>query len=498
MESQELTRGSGILLSISSLPSDYGIGTLGKAAFRFVDLLVDLKQKYWQVLPIGPTGYGDSPYQPVSSCAGNPYFIDLDELIEEGLLSLDEVRCYNWGNNDSEIDYAVLYENRSEILRKAFSRFDTNAQEFEEFREKNEDWLGDYALFMQLKTDNLDKNWLDWPDEYKERQPVALANYQKNNYNNISFWEFCQFEFFKQWRKVKEYANSRGIMIIGEVPFYVGLDSADVWNYKENFLLDANGKPTCVAAAVPDKFSEQGQVWGNPVYNWKKMQEDDFAWWKRKIRISEEMFDVIKFNHFAGLVKSYTVPYQAANAVSGKWIKGPGRKMTEAIKKEIKTAKVIADDYTGASLLPGIKKLLNKTGWMGTKVLMFAFDGNTANEHLPHNYTDNKVVVYAGTHDNETIVGSFRDKTEYELAYLYEYLNIDNKEEIPDALIRAAYASTADIAIIQMQDMLKLGNEARMNAPATIGANWRWRLSSRHLDEKRRQWIRNLAAVYRR
>ena len=228
------------------------------------------------------------------------------------------------------------------------------------------------------------------------------------------------------------------------------------------------------------------------------MQEDDFAWWKRKIRISEEMFDVIKFNHFAGLVKSYTVPYQAANAVSGKWIKGPGRKMTEAIKKEIKTAKVIADDYTGASLLPGIKKLLNKTGWMGTKVLMFAFDGNTANEHLPHNYTDNKVVVYAGTHDNETIVGSFRDKTEYELAYLYEYLNIDNKEEIPDALIRAAYASTADIAIIQMQDMLKLGNEARMNAPATIGANWRWRLSSRHLDEKRRQWIRNLAAVYRR
>lgn len=498
METGEFTRGCGILLSISSLPSPYGIGTMGEAAFRFIDLLTDLKQKYWQVLPIGPTSYGDSPYQPLSSCAGNIYFIDLDKLVADGLLSTDEIRCFNWGSDDTEIDYAVLFTNRKKILQKAFERFDINAQEFCDFKKENSSWLGDYSLFMALKNDNSNKNWTEWPQEFKTRQPVALANYQKTHYNEISFWEFCQYEFFKQWAEMKQYADSRGIQIIGDVSFFVGLDSVDVWAEPSQFLIDANGKPSVVAAAVPDKFSEAGQIWGNPMYDWKQMETDGFEWWRQRIRIRKKQFDIIRIDHFIGMVKDYTVLSEAESALSGKWVKGPGKKLADALKTELGDIRIIADDYTGAALLPGVKKLLSKTGWMGTKVLMFAFDGNTANEHLPHNYVNSQVAVYCGTHDNETIVGTFRDKTEYELAYLYQYLNISCKEEIPDALIRAAYASTADLAIIQMQDILKLGNEARMNEPSTVGGNWRWRLGQEELDESRIAWIRNLAAVYRR
>ena len=493
-----MIRGSGILLAVSSLPSPYGIGTLGKAALNFIDLLADMKQKYWQVLPVGPTSFGDSPYQPLSSCAGNFYLIDLDELVEEGLLTVDEIRCYNWGTDGAQIDYAIIAENRQKILQKAFERFDESAQEYQEYVAKNEEWLDDFALYMSLKLENFNKSWLDWPEEEKNRQPVVLINRRKAMYNEISFWKFCQYEFFKQWKKLKEYANSRGVQIIGDISFFVGLDSSDVWANRELFLVDENGRPECVAAAIPDKFSEEGQIWGNPVYNWTVMAKDDFAWWRRRIRISKKLFDIVRIDHFVGLVKNYTVPYEAGTAANGKWIKGPGKKLLDVLKQEMGNTSVIADDYTGASLLPGVKKLLGKTQWLNTRVLMFAFDGDTANEHLPHNYVDNHTVVYGGTHDNETIVGSFRDKTEYELAYLYEYLNITCKEEIPDALIRAAYASTADLAIIQMQDILKLGNEARMNAPSTVGFNWRWRLGKEQLDDSRRAWIRKLAAVYRR
>lgn len=498
MEAQELTRGSGILLAISSLPSAYGIGTLGNAAYRFVDLLVDLKQKYWQVLPMGPTSFGDSPYQALSSCAGNPYLIDLDILVEEGLLHAEEIRCYNWGTDESEIDYAVLYENRYKVLQKAFERFDEETEAYQKFVNENEDWLADYSLYMAIKQENNGKSWLEWNLENKEKQPVALAKCRKMLYNQISFWGFCQYMFFKQWENLKTYANSRGIQLIGDIPFFVGLDSVDVWMNRDMFLVDEQGRPTCLSAAVPDKYSETGQIWGNPLYDWEKMEETQFSWWKRRIRVNAKMYDVLRMDHFVGVVKNYSVLPDAENALNGRWYKGPAKKLTDALKEVLGETGVIADDYTGTTLIPGTKKLLAKTGWYGTKVLMFAFDGNTANEHLPHNYINNQVIVYAGTHDNETIVGYFRDKTEYELAYLYEYLNIESKEEIPDALIRLAYQSSADVAIIQMQDILKLGNEARMNAPSTVGYNWRWRLGQEQLDESRRAWIRNLAAVYRR
>lgn len=497
MEEQGLTRGSGILLAISSLPSPHGIGTLGNAAFRFIDLLVDLKQKYWQVLPVGPTSYGDSPYQALSAFAGNPYLVDLDFLVEEGLLSSDEIKCYNWGTNESSVDYAVLFENRYKVLKTAFYRFDKNSQSFLDFKEQNKEWLGDYALFMAIKRMNNDRNWQEWPAELRDRQPVALEKCRKDLYNEISFWEFCQYKFYEQWQGMKEYAELRGIKIIGDVSFFVGYDSADVWAHPELFMLDEEKNPIYVAAAIADKYSENGQVWGNPVYDWNKMEEDGFAWWKDRIKQRKLLFDVIRIDHFTGMVKNYVVPYKATTTVNGKWIKAPGKHLTDALNTVLGEAAVIADDYGGKSPIPGVKKLLSKTGWLGTKVLMFAFDGNTANEHLPHNYVDHRIAVYAGTHDNETIVGHFRGKTDYECAYLYEYLNIDKKEQVPDGLIRNAYQSIADLAIIQMQDLLKLGNEARMNAPSTIG-NWRWRLAQEQLDETRRAWIRNLAAVYRR
>ena len=498
MGAKELTRGSGILLAVSSLPSKYGIGTLGYAAYRFVDLLVDLKQKYWQVLPIGPTSFGDSPYQTISAFAGNPYLIDLELLVEDKLLEPEEIYSYQWGSNESGIDYAMLFANRYKILKQAFERFDQENRDYLEFLELHRDWLEDYALYMAIKRAHNDESWLNWEEEIKKRQPVALEKYKKKLYNDICFWKFCQYEFYKQWKNLREYADSRGVKLIGDVSFYVGLDSADVWNNQELFLLDANGKPTVVAGAVPDKFSETGQIWGNPIFDWKKMEESGFDWWKRRIRNRAMLFDLIRIDHFIAIVKDYTIPSGAKDASVGKWVKGPGRKLTDAINEAAGDACVLADDFGGKTPIAGVKKLLNKAGWPGMKVLIFAFDGDTANEHLPHNYADNHSVVYAGTHDNETIVGHFRDKTEYELAYLYEYLNIKNKEEIPDALIRAAYASTADLAIIQMQDVLKLGNEARMNAPSTIGYNWRWRLGKEQLGEERRAWIRNLAAVYRR
>lgn len=498
LEKKELTRGSGILLAISSLPSSYGIGTLGNAAFRFVDLLVDLKQKYWQVLPIGPTSFGDSPYQAMSVFAGNPYLIDLDNLIDEGLLSQNEISSYKWGNDRTGIDYAVLFENRYKILRQAFGRFRREQEAFLKFQMEQKDWLEDYALFMAIKHEHHDESWERWEEDLRKREPAALENSRERLKEDICFWKFCQYEFYNQWKALKEYANTRGVRIIGDVSFYMGLDSADVWANQELFLLEPDGTPSCVAAAVPDKFSSHGQVWGNPVYNWKRMEESGFLWWKRRILNRTKMFDVIRIDHFLGIVKDYTVPYGAWNASNGKWLKGPGRKLTNALNEVIGDCYFIADDYGGKTPIPGVKKLLDKAGWPGMKVLMFAFDGDTANEHLPHNYIDHHTVVYAGTHDNETIVGYFHEKTEYELAYIYEYLNISSKEDIPDALIRAAYASTADIAIIQMQDVLKLGNEARMNAPSTVGLNWRWRLGTEQLSEERRTWIRNLAAVYRR
>ncbi|SFG19156.1 4-alpha-glucanotransferase [Lachnospiraceae bacterium C7] len=498
MKGKKVVRGAGVLLPITSLPSAYGIGTLGKEAFKFIDLLVDLKQKYWQILPIGPTSYGDSPYQTVSAFAGNQYLIDLEDLVEEGLLTNEEIRQYNWGRENDKVDYEAIFENRYKILQQAFQRFDVNNDEFRYFVEENQEWLEPYALFMAIKHNYNDDAWIEWPREIREKQPVALERCRKKYYNNVSYWRFCQYEFYKQWSNLSKYAKQRGIYIIGDVPYYVALDSVDAWWNPEQFRINANGKPEMVSASIPDSYSKNGQIWGSPLYDWDFMYEDDYKWWRKRIRFSASLFDVIKFNHFSGIVKDYALPDATSDIKDGKWIKGPGRKFVNMVNKEVGDIPIIADTYCGKALIPGVKKLLNKSGWLDVKVLMFAFDDDTSNEYLPHNYQNTDLAVYAGTHDNDTIVGFFRDKTDYELAYLYEYLNISCRDEIPDALIRAAYQSVGSLAIIQMQDILKLGNEARMNEPSTVGYNWRWRLGHENLNEKRRAWIRNIAITYRR
>lgn len=496
MNDSTMTRGAGILLSITSLPSPYGIGTMGKAAYQFVDMLVDLRQKYWQVLPIGPTSYGDSPYSSYSAYAGNPYLIDLDILISEGLLTKEEVESHDWGDAEDRVDYALIFQGRFQVLRKAFERFSTNDKNFQHFVKEKKKWLEDYSLYMSVKVEHQYVEWQEWEEDIRQHKPEAVAAYQKKLRQEILFWEFVQFKFFEQWTALKEYANRFGIKIIGDIPLYVAPDSADVWADREQFRLDPFGRPEEVAGSPPDAFSDDGQKWGNPLYHWEHMEEDGFSWWKHRMEANGELFDIIRIDHFIGFSKYYSIPAQDETARNGHWNKGPGKKLTDAIIEVLGKGRIIAEDLGVA--VPAAKKLLSKTGWPGMKILLFAFDGNNNNEHTPHNYENDNLVVYAGTHDNDTIVGYFRDKTEYELAYLYEYLNIHNKEDIPDAIIRCGYASVAKIVIMQMQDLLKLGNESRMNLPSTVGSNWAWRTSRNALSEERRSWIRTLTMLYRR
>ena len=496
METKRFARGAGILLPITSLPSPYGIGTLGQEAYQFVDLLTDLRQRYWQVLPIGPTSYGDSPYQAFSAFAGNPYLIDLEMLYKDGLIELSDIRSFFWGSNEREIDYAVLHKNRFSILRLAYERFDKSNISFRIFCEKEQEWLADYSLFMSVKMHFQEKEWSLWDLDIRNRTSAGLEKYSSLLCQEIDFWNFCQYKFYEQWTILKNYANRKGIEIIGDIPLYVALDSSDVWANKRLFLLDQDGNPMEVAGCPPDAFSQDGQKWGNPLYDWKWMESDGFSWWKKRMEANTKLYDIIRIDHFIGIVRYYSIPARDKTARLGRWNRGPGKKLTDAIMEVIGNKKIIVEDLGVA--VPGVQKLIAKTGWPNMKILQFAFDGNTAHEFLPHNYRDENIVVYGGTHDNETLVGYFREKTDYELAFMYAYLNIQNKDEIPDALIRLAYSSIANVVIFQIQDILKLGNEARTNFPSTVGQNWKFRIWKNCMDENRRTWIRTIAAIYRR
>ncbi len=496
MDGKTLARGAGILLSISSLPSAYGIGTFGDAAFRFIDLLVDLKQKYWQILPMGPLTIGDSPFQAMSVFAGNPYYIDLDDLIADGLLRREEVLKYGWGENDENVDYGILYENRYRVLQTAFGRFDRTVRDYIDFCRSNEKWLEDYSLFMAVKNHEGNTAWYEWEDGLKNRNRDKLIEYREILEEQIAFWKFCQYEFYKQWNVLKRYAGRRGIQIIGDMPFYVAYDSVDVWVHRELFQLDKDGRMLRIAACPPDAFAADGQIWGNPVYDWEAMEAEGFAWWKERMEKHAAMFDVVKLDHFLGIVKYFSIKACDKSVKEGRWLKGPGRKLAEVLEKAANGRPVIAENM--GTVLPGVGRLIRKLGWPDMKVLLFAFDGNADNEYLPHNYTDCNTVVYAGTHDNDTIVGYYRNRNDYELAYLFSYLNIESKEEISDAFIRTAYSSIADVVILQMQDVMKLGNEARMNQPDTVGINWKWRILDDALPEERRNWIRTQTALFRR
>ncbi|WP_276872178.1 MULTISPECIES: 4-alpha-glucanotransferase [Anaerotruncus] len=491
-----MRRGAGVLLPVTSLPSPYGIGTFGRAAYAFVDFLRDAGQRYWQVLPLGPTSYGDSPYQSFSAFAGNPYFIDLDLLEREGLLTGAEISACGWGDDPAAVDYARIYRHRFTVLHAAFRRSrhaDTPA--YREFCAENAVWLEDYSLYMAVKMHFGGHEWLRWPEDIRMREPEALARCARELAEEIDFWKFCQFKFFEQWRALKSYANGLGVEIIGDIPIYVALDSADVWAHPEQFQLDGQRRPSRVAGVPPDMFSSDGQLWGNPLYDWERMAREDYAWWKLRMKFSSELYDVVRIDHFVGIAHYYSIPAGDDTAKNGVWVDGPGEGLIAAISSVMGGKRVIAEDL--GIVIPEVGRMLKRSGYPGMKLMQFGFDSGPDNEYLPCHY-DKNVVVYGGTHDNETLAGFFAHQPRGVLRFARAYLGVRTSREIPWALIRAGYASSADTAVFQMQDLLGLGNEARMNTPSTIGENWRWRLAEGQLTSGTARKLRELAELYGR
>ncbi|MGN0383905.1 MAG: 4-alpha-glucanotransferase [Eubacterium sp.] len=493
-----LKRGAGILLPVSSLSSPYGIGTFGKDAYDFVDKLVKSGQTYWQVLPLGPTSFGDSPYAALSAFAGNPYYIDLDFLIDEGLITREFVNAFDWGKDDSKVSYGIIYQNRFTVLKEAYRNSNyTDDEDYQSFEEENEFWLDDYALYMSCKCYFNNVSWQEWDDDIRRREPEAIDKYQKLLSQDIAFWKFLQYKFYQQWDKLKSYANEHGILIIGDIPIYVAMDSADVWSDTEQFQLDKDLKPEKVAGVPPDAFSELGQRWGNPLYDWQYMEKQNFFWWRKRMQSSARLYDVIRIDHFIGIVRYYTIPAKDDDARNGEYVKGPGMKLIRAINESIGDKKIIAEDL--GVIIPEVAELLQQSGYPGMKVLEFAFDGNRDNEHLPHNYSAN-CVVYGGTHDNETLAGYIRSKSDWELVYMKQYLDIEDTDIslMISRLFRHAFESVAGVVIFQMQDVMKLGNEARMNFPSTVGSNWQWRMKPGDFTDSEVEWIRFLTDIYGR
>ena len=467
-------RESGVLLPVASLPSDYGIGCFSKEAYEFVDQLKAGGQKNWQILPLGPTGYGDSPYQSFSTFAGNPYFIDLETLIKEELLTREECNACDFGNHAEFIDYEKIYFSRFKILRKAFERFVPD-EEFETFVEENKAWLEDYALYMAIKNSLGGISWSQWPADLKRRVPQAIEEKKKELEEEIQFIRFQQYEFTKQWTKLKKYANDQGIRIIGDIPIYVAFDSADAWANPELFQFDEECTPTAVAGCPPDAFAATGQLWGNPLYNWEYHEKTGFAWWIRRLEYCYKLYDVVRVDHFRGFDEYYAIPYGDKTAEFGKWRKGPGLELFKAVKKAMGETPIIAEDL--GYLTDSVRQLVKDTGYPGMKVLQFAFDSREESDYLPHNYEHN-CVVYTGTHDNNTILGWLDEMAPEDRLLAERYLNnrCTRKEDMPWDFIRLAMASVADLAITPIQEFLCLGGEARVNRPSTLGTNWKWRL----------------------
>ncbi len=471
-------RKSGILLPVFSLWSKYGIGTFGKEAFEFVDFLKKAGQSYWQILPLNPTNYGDSPYQSFSSAAGNPYFIDLDVLCDEGLLNKNDYVNVDFGKDASKVDYGKLYQNRLPVLRIAFENFIKGEDKgFTAFCRKNKDWLNEYALFMAIKDSFNGKSWREWDEPLKKHTASAIKNFQKDQKSNIEFYKFIQYEFYKQWHKLKDYANSKGIQIIGDMPIYVADDSADVWSDTKQFDLDEQLLPKVVAGCPPDAFTEDGQLWGMPVYDWKYMKNSEipFLWWRKRIKQALGVYDYIRIDHFRGFESFYCIKYGEKTAKKGTWRKGPGMSLFKVLKQDFGgDLPIIAEDL--GFLTPQVRKLLKDSGFPGMKVLQFAFDTREESDYLPHNY-DRNCIVYTGTHDNDTIMGWTKSAAKSDVEYAEKYMHVDKKEGFNWCMIRTAMMSVADTSILMMQDFMGLGSEARINTPSTVGGNWTWRVT---------------------
>ena len=488
-------RESGILMHITSLPGPYGVGTMGKEAFAFVDFMKAAGQTNWQILPLTPTGYGDSPYQSCSTYAGNPYLIDLVSLIEEGLLKKDEVDNIEWSRKDDKVDFGLLYNNREKVLRLAYSRF-LGGEAFDAFCKDNSHWLADFALFMALKGKFQGKPWYEWEKSLKFRDPNTLWQIRHELADEIRFYSFVQYLFDRQWVALREYAAEAEIKIIGDVPIYVPYDSVDVWSNPELFQLDEELAPKDVAGVPPDYFTADGQLWGNPLYRWDVMEKNGFTWWKNRLAAAEKRYDVVRFDHFRGFEAYWAVPYGDKNARGGKWIKGPGMDFIQAVQKGLPNLKLIAEDL--GFLTQEVLDLRDDSGLPGMKVLEFAFDSREPSEYLPHTYPANSV-CYTGTHDNMTMRQWFDTAPKEAVEYATEYMALTEKEGLVWGVIRTAMSSLSNLTIVQMQDYLDLGAHARMNFPGTqTDANWTWRMLPGQTTADLAKKIRRLTVLYGR
>ncbi len=488
-------RSSGILMHITSLPGPYGVGTMGKQAFSFVDFLKEAGQKKWQILPLTPTGFGDSPYQSCSTFAGNHYLIDLDALVEEELLKAEELAGIRWCRKEEKADFGLLYRSRLRVLRLAYSRFEGGIG-FDVFCADNALWLPDFALFMALKERHGGKPWYEWEEDLKHRRSAAMARSRKELADEIRFYCFVQFLFFRQWNDLHTYANENGIDIIGDVPIYLPLDSVEVWSNPELFELDENLNPVAVAGCPPDGFTEDGQLWGNPLYRWDLHKQQDYKWWLTRLRYAGKLYDVIRLDHFRGFEAYWSVPYGDKTARNGKWVKGPGMSFVRALKQELPGLPLIAEDL--GFLTQEVLDLRDAGGWPGMKVLQFAFDPKEPSDYLPHTYIQN-TVCYTGTHDNMTMRQWFETATAQEVEFAVRYMALTKKEGYVWGTIRTALASVSDTCIIQMQDYLNLGGRARMNFPGTLAdSNWTWRAKDGIINKDLAKKIRELTRCYAR
>ena len=464
-------RASGILMPVFSLPGPFGIGTLGKEAFRFVDFLASARQTYWQILPIGPTGYGDSPYQSFSAFAGNPYFVDFRILAEQGLLTEDEVPA---ALPVGPIQYGALYNERPILLKKAADRLLADpTPEYAAFCQAQSFWLDDYALFMAVKAEQHQAGLGDWPDDLRTREPAALAAAKERLAEPIGYFKAIQFFFYTQWNALKAYANRKGILLVGDIPIYVSPDSSDLWTRPELFQTDGKVHLTQVAGCPPDAFAADGQLWGNPLYDWPRHEAEGFAWWKRRMQHATAIYDVVRIDHFRGFESYYSIPASNKTAAGGKWVKGPDRAFINAMHEALGEGGIIAEDL--GYLTPEVKAMLTASGYPGMKIMQFAFDSRESGNYLPYTYTRNSV-VYTGTHDNVTTEGWRKNASPEDVAYACRYLRC-TPEDLTEAMICACLSSVSDMAIIPLADWLHLGEDARINTPSTSGSNWQWRLT---------------------
>lgn len=485
-------RSGGVLLHPTSLPGKYGIGDLGPSAYKFVDFLAETKQKLWQVLPLGPTGYGDSPYQCFSTFAGNPLLISLDNLLKEGLLSQEDLQIKE-PFDDNKVDFGKIIDFKYSIYRKAFDKF-ADTKEFKAFCSKHSLWLDDFSLFMSLKTLFGGRPWSEWDKEIKLREPTAISKYTNELAKDIRFCKFLQYYFFKQWDELKAYANKKEIKIIGDIPIYVAFDSSDAWAKPSAFYFDKQMNPVKVAGVPPDYFSKTGQLWGNPLYNWQALKKDGFKWWIERVKAVQELVDIIRIDHFRGFAGYWAVPFGSETAADGKWEVGPGADVFIAIKDALGDLPILAEDL--GFLTPDVHKLRDKFGFPSMKILQFGFDSKEGSAYIPHLLERNNV-VYTGTHDNDTIVGWFQKASPQDKQLVLDYANSDGHEIAWD-FIRFALGSVANIALIPLQDILSLDSDARMNTPSVASGNWQWRFKWEQITPQIKEKLKKFTEIYQR